>query len=589
MTRDEGPSLTACSPELVGQPSGLSSGPAARAAGRPSRVKKPEQAKSHLWLSHLESCRCALSCLASPPGGLTGCFWNLTRPGSAGMGCPERRCALYTLEWGSFGVLTAKREHRPGFVLWRPPVLWWRFVNIEVVMRNSVFPFRLLSAVASAVALGAALVLGSPVLAKEGDAAPYQVGQWRLSDQQRLEAWIADVVEASAPRPEQPPLKPVIQELQALIESDPELYMQFTQMFEQIPDAPEFARDPTGAPQIRDYQQMLRVLDHILTRAPEFNQTGLVGFPINAILNWPMGTEAGSQAFLNPKLNLQLKKVLAEWARFLQSPDSAYVLDDDPERGWFGRDAMAAMPNFTEDFISDPAKPHYGFTSWDDFFTRQFRPGRRPVAAPGDLDVIANACESAPYRLVHDVKLRDRFWVKAQPYSLAHILDDETMARQFAGGTIYQAFLSALSYHRWHSPVSGTVVRTEVLDGSYYAAALSEGFDPASPNESQGYIPQVAARGIVYIQADNPAIGLMALVFVGMAEVSSNEITVYAGQHVEKGEQLGMFHFGGSTHLLVFRPGVELEFDLRGQTPGLHSENIPVRATLATVKSEPGS
>ena len=32
------------------------------------------------------------------------------------------------------------------------------------------------------------------------------------------------------------------------------------------------------------------------------------------------------------------------------------------------------------------------------------------------------------------------------------------------------------------------------------------------------------------------------------------EITVYQGQHVEKGDQLGMFHFGGSTHFLMFRP-----------------------------------
>ena len=52
----------------------------------------------------------------------------------------------------------------------------------------------------------------------------------------------------------------------------------------------------------------------------------------------------------------------------------------------------------------------------------------------------------------------------------------------------------------------------------------------------------------------------MAVLFVGMAEVSSNEITVYEGQHVKKGDQLGMFHYGGSTHALIFpapgRPGV---------------------------------
>jgi phosphatidylserine decarboxylase len=58
---------------------------------------------------------------------------------------------------------------------------------------------------------------------------------------------------------------------------------------------------------------------------------------------------------------------------------------------------------------------------------------------------------------------------------------------------------------------------------------------------------------------------------------------VYQGQHVKKGDQLGMFHFGGSTHCLMFRPGVHLDFDFHGQTPGLTSTNIPVNAQIATV------
>lgn len=205
------------------------------------------------------------------------------------------------------------------------------------------------------------------------------------------------------------------------------------------------------------------------------------------------------------------------------------------------------------------------------------------MASPDDDAVIVNACESAPYRIAKDVKLLDRFWIKAQPYSLQHMTAMDPLAGQFAGGTVYQAFLSALSYHRWHSPVSGKIVKTRLIDGSYYAEALSEGFDPAGPNNSQGYITQMASRALIFIEADNPDIGLMCALFVGMAEVSSNEITVHAGQHVKKGDQMGMFHFGGSTHCLIFRPKVNLEFDLHGQTPGLESENIPVRDRIATV------
>ncbi|WP_031479252.1 phosphatidylserine decarboxylase family protein [Maridesulfovibrio frigidus] len=413
--------------------------------------------------------------------------------------------------------------------------------------------------------------------------APYRVGKWLPSDQKVLTDWRADLI-GETDAAGKVVLLPVIQEFKDMIESDPELFMLFTEMFNQVPRKPPYDKDPTGKPQIRDYNHMLQLMNTIMTRAPEFNKTGLVGFPLNAILDWPMGTPAGTVAFMNEKVNRQLKKILTQWSVYLGSADSRYVLSDDPENGWFGREAKKAMPGFAKDFVCNPKEKYYGFASWDDFFTRVFREGRRPVASPKDDNVISNSCESAPFRLVENVKLRDKFWIKAQPYSLAHMLGDEELAKQFAGGTVYQAFLSAFSYHRWHSPVSGKIVKTQIIDGSYYAEAQSMGYDPAGPNESQGYITQVAARGLVLIEADNPDIGLMGVMFVGMAEVSSNEITVYEGQHVNKGDQLGMFHFGGSTHTLIFRPEVNLEFDLHGQKPGLHSNNIPVRSRIATVK-----
>jgi phosphatidylserine decarboxylase len=328
---------------------------------------------------------------------------------------------------------------------------------------------------------------------------------------------------------------------------------------------------------------MLQLLNTIMTHAPEFNESGLVGCPINTILDWSMGTAAGFSAFLNERVNAQLKKVLNAWGRFLSSSDSTYVLNDHPRRGWFGADAQRAMPNFHNEYQCDPHQPHHGFRSWDDFFTREFRPGVRPVASPADDAVIVNACESAPYRLARQVKRHDKFWIKSQPYSIAHMLANDSLAPLFIGGTVYQAYLSPLSYHRWHSPVSGTVRKAYVRDGTYYSEAPSEGFDPAGPNDSQGYITAVATRAFIFIEADNPDISLMCVMPVGMAEVSTCQLTVYEGQHVGKGDQIGMFHFGGSTHCLIFRPGVNLEFDHHGQTPGLHSKDIPVNSRIATV------
>ncbi|MGO9512796.1 MAG: phosphatidylserine decarboxylase family protein [Steroidobacteraceae bacterium] len=414
-----------------------------------------------------------------------------------------------------------------------------------------------------------------------GTSAPYRVGEWLPSDQVFLDKWLEAIIQRT--HAEERALHPAIADFQNLIESDSEIFMLFNQMFEQVPKKPPYNKDPTGKPQVRNYRHMLQLLNTIMTHAPEFNESGLVGCPINTIFDWSMGTAAGFAAFLNERVNAQLKQVLNGWSRFLSSSASTYVLNRDPHRGWFGADAQKVMPNFDQDFKCDPSQPHHGFKSWDDFFVREFRPGVRPVACPDDDTVIVNVCESAPYKIAHHVKQHDRFWIKSQPYSIVHMLANDSLAPMFVGGTVYQAYLSPLSYHRWHTPVSGTVIKAYVKDGTYYSEAPSEGFDPVGPNDSQAYITAVATRALIFIEADNPDIGLMCVLLVGMAEVSTCQMTVYEGQHVGKGDQIGMFHFGGSTHCLIVRPGVNLEFDLHGQKPGLDSKNIPVNSRIATV------
>ncbi|MEI6361993.1 MAG: phosphatidylserine decarboxylase family protein [Actinomycetes bacterium] len=439
---------------------------------------------------------------------------------------------------------------------------------------------------ATVTAGAAALAAGAPTAYAEGTTAPvrhpYRVGRWLPQDQRVLDQWLAELVEKVDQTTE--PLRPVMQELQDLIESDPTLYMYFHMMFEQVPDHPPYNRTPTGSPQVRNYRHMIQLINRILGTAPDFNRSGFVGFPINTILDWSMGTPAGIAAFLDERVNAQFKKILNEWGVFLKSPVSRYVLSTDPKHGWFGRDALQHTPDFADTFVCDPTAPFYGFASWDAFFDREFRPGLRPVSAPDDDSVIVSACESAPYMIQHNVKRVDTFWLKGQPYSLRHIFDDDPVNESFVGGTIYQAYLSAESYHRWHSPVGGRIVSVRYIDGSYYAQSPAVGFDPLSPNESQGFITETAARAVIVIEADNPKIGQMALVPVGMAEVSSNEVTVTPGQHVAKGDQIGMFHYGGSTHLLVLGPGVNLTFDLHGQKPGLTAKNIHLGDRLAVVR-----
>jgi len=443
-------------------------------------------------------------------------------------------------------------------------------------------------------------------------------GRWLPKNPVEIERWIQRLKKRSIEQP-QPLIQPIA-DLQQMVYSDPVLYGNVQAMFAEAYRLKKFT-PLDWEPEPQTFEDFLTLLNTIMFTAPEAYQTGappnqqaagLIGFPINALLDWPMGTTYGYDVFSNALVNQQFKKILTYWSNFLVTGASTYVLTQgDPEHdiiAWLSPTAQAEMvtvaqsalgpsPNpippdaqFYEIFDCNPSDPNYGFTSWDNFFTRVFRENARPLADPNDQNVICNACESGPLQVKQNVKMSDSFWLKDQSYSLENILNWDEYASQFSGGTVYQAFLSALSYHRWHSPVTGVIDKAYVVNGSYYLENLDQGFfnpdgaDPSAPNDSQAYLTAIATRAIIFITADNPAIGRMCVVPVGMAEVSSCEITVKPGDRVKKGDQLGMFHFGGSTHCLIFRPGVNLTFDFYGETPGVEApNNIRVKTRIAVV------
>jgi phosphatidylserine decarboxylase len=381
----------------------------------------------------------------------------------------------------------------------------------------------------------------------------HRIGRW-LPHQDALEDWLEGLVTEVRDKAGTVALHPVIEEFRKLIDDDPVVRMYVTQMIEQVPHAKQYTKR-----HLESVDQMLHLMSEVIGRAPEYNETGLVGTPLNAVLDWCMGTPAGFAAFRYPPINTMIRKILNVWCEYLSSPDSLYVINDSP-RGW--KCASAKKATRIEQFQYKPREKHWGFTSWNDYFTRQFKPGARPIADPDDDKVIVSACESTPYALKTNVKERDRFWVKGQPYSLRDMLADDAMAEVFAGGTVYQAFLDARNYHRWHSPVTGTIRKAFVQPGTYFSEAESEGEDPEGPNRSQGFIAHVATRAIIYIESADPVIGLVCLMPVGMGEVSSCVIRpeIRSGRRVKKGDEIGYFQFGGSTCCLVFRPGAIAEF-----------------------------
>jgi phosphatidylserine decarboxylase len=417
------------------------------------------------------------------------------------------------------------------------------------------------------------------------------MGGWLPKNPAVLQSWVAKRVQ-SVKHKSAEDLSPAVAEFRKMVVNDPKLYMLFSEMLVEVPAKYKF--DPSHRHEIRDVDTLFLVLDEITQQPPSWNPSAQIGVPINAVLAWPMGTKAGFAALLNEKVNKHFKTILTLWAKFLLTPESCSTLNSS-ENGWFSETALnsAHMRDFEYNYVCDSTRPHWGFTSWDNFFTRKFRDGRRSVECPHDDSIVVSAAEATPFAVQTNVKLHDSFWIKSQNYSLAHIMNNDTRAEQFVGGTVYQAYLSADSYHRWHAPVSGKIVSTAIVSGTYFSEPLFAGFspdsgrpspDPGAEEASQGYISAVAARGIIFILADNPDIALMCIVMIGMADVSSIEITMPIGKSFKKGEQLGMFHYGGSTHCLIFGPWVNIAFNFPHDLPG--PDNIiqwRLNSPLATV------
>jgi len=101
---------------------------------------------------------------------------------------------------------------------------------------------------------------------------------------------------------------------------------------------------------------------------------------------------------------------------------------------------------------------------------------------------------------------------------------------------------------------------------------------------SQEYEAQVNTRGLVFVECDDPALGIVVVIPIGITEISSITIGVQAGDRVGKGDELGYFSYGGSSMCLVFEPGVIKSFSVPSPEPGSDPDGGPkiqVRSEIA--------
>ncbi|KAH9923440.1 phosphatidylserine decarboxylase-domain-containing protein [Epithele typhae] len=262
--------------------------------------------------------------------------------------------------------------------------------------------------------------------------------------------------------------------------------------------------------------------------------------------------------------------------------------------------------------MQDYPVPIGGWTTFNNFFCRHIDPAVRPIASPNDDTVIVSPadCSFDGTWPVRDPEADvNSFDVKGIEWKISQLLADFSgdVGALFAGGVFTHSFLGPEDYHRQHAPVAGTVVQAEVISGICYLEVgvtetpgksgkvqlgmhryLRRRDDPEIPKKHRTYaVPSAGAgggaptseldapdtpgyqflqaRGLVLI--DNPVLGLVAVLPIGMAQVSSVLLSVQKGETVEKGQEISWFELGGSDIVMVFQKGANVQFE---QTVGTH-------------------
>ena len=231
---------------------------------------------------------------------------------------------------------------------------------------------------------------------------------------------------------------------------------------------------------------------------------------------------------------------------------------------WFIRRYRVDM---SEAAVQQPAD----FASFNDFFTRALAPGARPLAEARDAVLCpADGCISQLGAINDDLLLQ----AKGRQFSLRDLLGAEADGQAYRGGSFVTVYLSPRDYHRVHSPLAASLLKTRYIPGRLF-----------SVNQvTTEAVHNLFARNERLVCQFDTAAGPMAVVLVGAMIVAGIE-TVWGGRtrpghlhskdyrqqakppQLERGGELGRFLLG-STVSVLFPPGkVALAENLAAGSP----------------------
>ena len=201
------------------------------------------------------------------------------------------------------------------------------------------------------------------------------------------------------------------------------------------------------------------------------------------------------------------------------------------------------------------AKSAFDFKTFNEFFHRALKPESRPIAQGIKIAVFP---ADGRHLAFPDVDRADGFYVKGYKFSLEELLGDAELAGRFSGGSMLISRLCPSDYHRFHFPASGIPSESRLVKGSLYSVS------PIALRRNIQYLVR-NKRFVTLFEA--PDFGTVAMVEVGATNVGSIIESFLPGRPVVKGEEKGMFAFGGSCVITLFKASrIIFDADIVGQS-----------------------
>ena len=175
------------------------------------------------------------------------------------------------------------------------------------------------------------------------------------------------------------------------------------------------------------------------------------------------------------------------------------------------------------------------FKCFNDCFTRKIKPENRPIQ--GDDQILVAPCDGllSAYKIEDDLVIP----VKQSQYTISALLQNPTLAKRFENGTCLVFRLCVDHYHRYTYPIGGKKANNTFIKGKLHTVR---------PIALQNR-PIFTENSREYTLIESP-IGLVLQMEVG-AMLVGKILNHHQAQTVSKGEEKGMFLYGGSTVILL--------------------------------------